>query len=108
MTLWNAESLKPIGYLVWPLRSLKVRNPFLTLTWPGYLTFGDLGLKFLHKVWNSILSRYWRNGGAARRRFSAIREKPEGRTFFAPSSARVNPRPAGGAKRPLPPVRFLA
>ena len=35
MTLWNAEGLKPIGYLVWPLRSLKVRNPFLTLTWPG-------------------------------------------------------------------------
>ena len=91
MTLWNAEGLKPIGYLVWPLRSLKVRNPFLTLTWPGDLTFGDLGLKFSHKVWNSIVSRYWKNGGAARRRFSAIREKPEGRAFFAPpSSARVN------------------
>ena len=26
MILWNAEGLKPIGYLVWPLRSLKVRN----------------------------------------------------------------------------------
>ena len=91
MTLWNAEGLKPIGYLVWPLRSLKVRNPFLTLTWPGDLTFGDLGLKFLHKVSNSIVSRYWKNGGAARRRFSAIREKPEGWAFFAPppSSARV-------------------
>ena len=90
MTLWNAEGLKPIGYLVWPLRSLKVRNPFLTLTWPGDLTFGDLGLKFSHKVWNSIVSRYWKNGGAARRRFSAIREKPEG-----PSSARVNPITGG-------------
>ena len=84
MTLWNAEGLKPIGYLVWPLRSLKVRNPFLTLTWPGDLTFSDLGLKFLHKVSNSIVSRYWKNGGAARRRFSAIREKPEGWAFFAP------------------------
>ena len=91
MTLWNAEGLKPIGYLVWPLGSLKVRNPFLTLTWPGDLTFGDLELKFLHKVSNSIVSRYWKNGGAARRRFSAIREKPEGWAFFAPppSSARV-------------------
>ena len=93
MTLWNAEGLKPIGYLVWPLRSLKVRNPFLTLTWPGDLTFGDLGLKVLHKVSNSIVSRYWKNGGAARCRFSAIREKPEGWAFFAPppSSARVKP-----------------
>ena len=66
------------------LRSLKVRNPFLTLTWPGDLTFGDLGLKFIHKVSNSIVSRYWKNGGAALRRFSAIREKPEGWAFFAP------------------------
>ena len=89
MTLWNAEGLKPIGYLVWPLRSLKVRNPFLTLTWPGDLTFGDLGLKVLHKVSNSIVSRYWENGGAARRRFSAIREKPEGWAFFAPPPVRV-------------------
>ena len=95
MTLWNAEGLKPIGYLVWPLRSLKVRNPFLTLTWPGDLTFGDLGLTFLHKVSNSIVSRYWKNGGAARRRFPAIREKPEGWAFSAPpppSSARVKGR----------------
>ena len=70
MILWNAEGLKPIEYLVLPLRSLKVRNPFFTLTWPGDLTFGDLGLTFLHKVSNSIVSRYWKNGGAARRRFS--------------------------------------
>ena len=90
MILWNTEGLKPIGYLVWPLRSLKVRNPFLNLTWPGDLTFGDLGLTFWHKVCNSILSRYWKNGGAARRRFLAIREKPEGRPFFCPpSSARI-------------------
>ena len=92
MTLWNAEGLKPIGYIVWPLRSLKVRNPFFTLTWPGDLTFGDLGLKFLHKVSNSIVSRYRKNGGAARRRFPAIREKTEGWSFLppSPSNARVN------------------
>ena len=89
MTLWNAEGLKPIGYLVWPLRSLKVRNPSLNLSWPGDLTFGDLGLKFLHKMWNSIVSRYCKNGGAARRRFFAIREKPEGRAFFASPPVRV-------------------
>ena len=83
-----------IGYLVWPLRSLKVRSPFFILTWPGDLTFGDLGLKFLHKVSNSILSRYWKNGGDARRRFIAISEKPEGRAFFAPPP-------------PPPPVRVL-
>ena len=96
MTLWNAEGLKPIGYLVWPLRSLKVRNPFLTLTWPGDLPFGDLGLKFLHKVSNSIVSRYWKNGGAARRRFFRYPRKTGGGGIFCPpSSARVNPRPAG-------------
>ena len=37
MTLWNAEGLKPIGYLVWPLRSLKVRNPFWL--WPDLVTW---------------------------------------------------------------------
>ena len=89
MTLWNAEGLKPIGYLVWPLRRLKVRNPFLTLTWPGDLTFRNLGLKFLHNVSNSIVSRYCKNGGAAHRCFSAIREKPEGWAFFAPPPVRV-------------------
>ena len=97
MTLWNAEGLKPIKYLVWPLRSLKLRNPFLTLTWPGDLTFGDLGLKFLHKVSNLIVSKYWKNGGAARRRLSAFRKNTEGWAFPPPpSSARVNLRPAGG------------
>ena len=96
MILWNTEGLKPIGYLVWPLRSLKVRNPFLTLTWPGDLTFGDLGFKFLHKVSNSILSKYWKNGGAARRRFSAICEKPEGRAFLPPPPVRVLIKIANG------------
>ena len=58
MILWNAEGLKPIGYLVWPLRSLKARNLFWTFTWPGDLTFGDLVLKFSDKVSNLIVSRY--------------------------------------------------
>ena len=84
MTLWNAEGLKPIGYLVWPLRSLKVRNPFLTLTWPGDLTFGDLGLKFLRKVSNSIVSGTEKMAALRAAVFSAIREKPEGWAFFAP------------------------
>ena len=88
MVLWNAERLKPIGYIVWPLHSLKVRNPFLTLTWPGDLTFGDLGLKLLHKVSNSIVNRYWKNGGAARRRFPRYPRKTGGEP--PPSSVRVN------------------
>ena len=91
MTLWNAEGLKPNGYLVWPLRSLKFINPFLTLTWPDDLTFGDLGLKLLHKVSNLIVSRCCKNGGAARRRFSNIREKRRDGHFLPPppSNARV-------------------
>ena len=64
---------------------------FFTLTWPGDLTFGDLGLKFLHKVCNSILSRYWKNGGAARRRFFRYpRKNRRGGHFLPPSSARAN------------------
>ena len=43
MTLWNAEGLTPIGYLVWPLRILSQKPVF-----DFDLTFGDLGLKFLH------------------------------------------------------------
>ena len=46
------------------------------LWWPG--------LKFLHKVSNSIVSRYWKNGRAAHRRFSAIREKPEWWAYLPP------------------------
>ena len=78
---------------MWPLPSLKVRKPFFTLTLPGDLAFDDLGLKFLHHVSYSIFSRYWKNGGVARRPFSTIREKPERRADFAPppSSARVKP-----------------
>ena len=55
------------------------------------LTFGDLGLKFLHKVSNSIVSRYWKNGGAARRRFFRYPRKTGGVGIFCPppSSARV-------------------
>ena len=34
MTLWNAEGVKPIGYLVWPLRSLSQKPVFdFDLTW---------------------------------------------------------------------------
>ena len=89
MTLWNAEGLKPIGYLVWPLRSLKVRNPFLTLTWPGDLTFGDLGLKFLHKVSNSIVSRYWKMAALRAAVFPLSAKNRRGGHFLPPPPVRV-------------------
>ena len=41
------------------------------------------------------------NGGAARRRFLAIREKPQG-VQTPPSRAKVNPRPAGPLDFPRP------
>ena len=90
MTLWNAEGLKPIGYLVWPLRSLKVRNPFLTLTWPGDLTFGDLGLKCLHKVSNSIFEQVLKKWRRCAPPFFRYPRKTGGVGIFCPpSSARV-------------------
>ena len=90
MTLWNAEGLKPIRYLVWPLRSLKVRNPFLTLTWtwwpdlwwPGAEMFTQ-GVKFnceqVLKKWRRCAPPFFRNP----------RKTGRGGHFFAPSSARV-------------------
>ena len=46
--LWNTEGLKPIGCLVWSLRSLKVRHPFFFcfFYYKGDMTFGDLGWNF--------------------------------------------------------------
>ena len=71
--------------IMWPLRSLKVRNPFFTLTWPVDLTFGDLGLKFVHKMRKGWMNSYAKFGGAARRHFPAICEKPMGEgTYMCP------------------------
>ena len=66
-------------------------------TSPGDLTFGDLGLKFLHNVSYTIINRYSKIGGAARRRFSTIRKKPEGWTFFAPLQCACQPLTRLGA-----------
>ena len=48
------------------------------LTWPGDLTLSDLGLKFSQSVRKRCMNSYAKNGGAPRRRFPAICEKPEG------------------------------
>ena len=120
MTLWNAESLKPIGYIVWPLRSLKVRNKFLTLAWPGDLTFGDLALIFLHKasvcrnrteteveIEIHLLTGTEKMAALRAAVFFAVRKKPERRAFFAPppSSARVKRPPPARRVRRLAPAR---
>ena len=47
------------------------------LTWPGDLTLGDLGPEFLQNVRKRCMNSCAKNGGAPRRRFPAIGEKPE-------------------------------
>ena len=64
------------------------------LTWPGDLTWYDLGPKFLHKMRKGWMNSYANFRGAARRHFSAICEKPMGGEahMCAPGRARVNRR----------------
>ena len=52
--LWSYETLKvfkPIGYIVWPLRNLEVRNPFLTLTWPLVTWGSNFYTRCLIQLW---------------------------------------------------------
>ena len=60
------------------------------LTWPGDLTWYDLGPKFLHKMRKGWMNSYAKFGGAARRHFSAIWEKPMGGggTYVPPPAVR--------------------
>ena len=59
---------------------------------PGHVTFGVIGSSFFRNVSNCWLNSYGKFGGATRRRFFAICEKPQG----------------GGLKStPPPPVRGL-
>ena len=62
------------------------------LTWPRDLTWYDLGPKFLHNMRKGWLNSYAKFGGAARRHFSAICEKPMGGGHICapPGRARVN------------------
>ena len=48
------------------------------LTWPGDLTWYDLGTTFLHKMRKRWMNSFEKFGGAARRRFPTICEKPMG------------------------------
>ena len=58
------------------------------LTWPGDLTWYDLGSKFLHKMRKGWMNSYAKFGGAARCHFPAICDKPMGTHMF--------PRPCAG------------
>ena len=59
------------------------------LTWPGGLTWYDLGSTFLHKTRKGWMNSYAKFGGASRHRFSAIYEKPMGHIYAPPGRARV-------------------
>ena len=54
------------------------------LTWPGGLTWYDLGWKFLHKMRKRWMNSYAKFGGTACRRDSAICEKPMGGAHMCP------------------------
>ena len=54
------------------------------LMWPGGVTFGVIGSSFFENVSNCWLNSYGKFGGATRRRFFAICEKPEGGRIIAP------------------------
>ena len=58
------------------------------LTWPGDLTWYDLGPKFLHKMRKGWMNSYAKFGVAARRHFAAICEKPMGGHICAPPAVR--------------------
>ena len=62
------------------------------LMWPGGVTFGVIGSSFFRNVSNCWLNSYGKFGGATRRRFFAICEKPErGGGWYPPP-----PRPCAG------------
>ena len=58
------------------------------LMWPGGVTFGVIGSSFFGNVSNCWLNSYSKFGGATRRRFFAICEKPEGELISAPPAVR--------------------
>ena len=57
---------------------------------PGHVTFGVIGSSFFGNVSNCWLNSYGKFGGATRRRFFAIYEKPNG------GGGEINPPPVRG------------
>ena len=55
------------------------------ITWPGGLTWYDLGSKFSHKMRKGWMNSYAKYGGASRRRYYAICEKPMGAHMCPPA-----------------------
>ena len=71
---------------------------------PGHVTFGVSGSSFFGNVPNCWLNSYGKFGGAMRRRFFTICEKPYGEVEInPPAGARVNPFRflVGSTKPPL-------
>ena len=54
------------------------------MTYPGDLTYDDLGLEFSGRVQSGGIKTFSKNSGAQRRRFFGIREKPDVGRLNAP------------------------
>ena len=85
----NAESGKQIHNKLWLWHDLKVFLRLGHVTWPRSVTWPLIKLKFLHNMSNWSRNSYWKFGGAARRRFPAIAEKPPGGRLNAPPPGRA-------------------
>ena len=96
-TLWSCGGVTGRNF---PIQGVTTCNPMFesdwNVTWPGDLTLRDLGLNLSQNVRKRCLNRCAKNGGAERRRFCNICEKPEGasipparRRFRAPHPSAI-------------------
>ena len=96
LALSSSKSLKTLGSELWLWQCVKLLNCVLRwrhLTWPGDLTWYDLGSKFLHQMRKGWMNSYAKFGSAPRRRLSAAVWKTDGGTYIcAPDRARVKER----------------
>ena len=69
-------SLKSIGWKLWPVCDVEYFRRWGYFAWPGDLTSHDLRFKLAHNMWKICTDRCAKFGGAVRRRFPAISEKP--------------------------------
>ena len=80
-----------MGQPLWSKRVFGLFQRLGDLSWPGDLIFDDLALNFLQSMRNRFMIRCAKNGGAVRRYFLDIGEKPVGeeRKNASPSTAWV-------------------
>ena len=86
---WKFQGDRSFGVAMTNIQNLsEVRSLDVTCS---YLTMSDLGPKFSQSVRKRCMNSCAKNGGAPRRRFPAIGEKPEGGGVQTPP-----PRPGAG------------